>query len=170
MIQVYSGNGKGKTTAAVGQAVRASAAGKKVIFIFFNKKKDREFGEDKVLERIGVKTVFFAENHPAFCPSSEKNAMRKETLSGLKFVEKIFIDKSYDMIILDEILISVREGFISEEELLSFIRKKPDSINVVLTGRGLTQKIQNAADTVSIIKCVKHHYDKGVQAKAGIEY
>ncbi|MEO0260967.1 MAG: cob(I)yrinic acid a,c-diamide adenosyltransferase, partial [candidate division WOR-3 bacterium] len=86
------------------------------------------------------------------------------------FVEKIFNENKYDIIILDEINISVRDGFLKEEEILSLLDKKPYGIELILTGRGATEKMIEKADLVSEVKKIKHPYDKGIFARKGIEF
>ena len=172
LIQVYTGDGKGKTTAAIGLAARALGHGLKVCYINFHKgeHKDEHYGELKLLKQLGVDIYRFAERHPHFYKNEPVEKIRKECLLALKFIEEIFQQKKYDMLILDEILISVRDKFISEEELLGLLNKKPENLEIILTGRSATEKIIQIADLVSEIKKVKHPFDKGIQRRKGIEY
>ncbi|MDI6641782.1 MAG: cob(I)yrinic acid a,c-diamide adenosyltransferase [Elusimicrobiota bacterium] len=170
LIQVYTGDGKGKTTAAVGLASRAVAHGLKVCYIYFHKDPDKwEYGELKTLKKCGVEIYGFAKKHPHFYKDVSLEEIRQECLSAIKFIKQIYQEK-YDILILDEILISVRDKFITEEELLDLVNMKPEKLELVLTGRGATEKIIKQADLVSEIKKVKHPYDKGIQKRKGIEY
>ena len=171
LIQVYTGDGKGKTTAAVGLACRARGHNLKVRYAYFHKDPQKwEYGEQEVLKKLGVDVFGFAKKHPHFYKGVSKEEIRKECLKGLEFVRKIYQEDKYDILILDEILISLRDGFLKEEELLKILKTKPGNLELILTGRGATQKIIEQADLVSQIKKVKHPYDLGVQGREGIEY
>lgn len=170
-IQIYTGEGKGKTTAAVGLAVRAIGRDLKVGFIYFHKAPEKwGYGELKILEEIGVKVHGFAEKHPHFFEDAEEEEIREETLRGVEFVEGIFKEKSVDLLILDEIIISVRDDFLKEEELLELLDKKPEEMELVLTGRGASDALIERADLVSRIENVKHYFDEGMEGRPGIEF
>lgn len=166
LIQVYSGNGKGKTTAAIGQSIRAKASGLRVLFIFFFKDSPKEAA---LMEKAGIDVKFFAPHDPLFFPDSTEAKMREETIEGMEYAARILIDRTYDIVILDEILIALKSQYISEEELLGLIEKKSGQTELIITGRGITDKIRNIADLVSDIKKIKHPYDHGIQARQGIE-
>lgn len=171
LIQVYTGDGKGKTTAAVGQAVRARGHNLKVCYIYFHKDPRKwEYGEHKILKKIGVDVVGFAGRHPHFCKNVKANEVCKECLNGLEFVKMTYQKKRYDMLILDEINISVRDGFLSEKEVMDIVCAKPEKLELILTGRGAAKKIIKKADLVSKIEKVKHPYDLGIRRRIGIEY
>lgn len=169
LVQIYTGDGKGKTTAATGLALRAKSAGLNVFFIYFNKRKQNKYGEDKLLEKTGIKTRFFASKHPAFVKGISKAEMHKETVRGLKFVNNLFKKENYDVIILDEILISIKDRFIKEDELIELIRLKPSTTELILTGRGLTKKISKYASLISNINLINHPYNNGFVFRQGIE-
>ncbi len=169
LIQAYSGKGKGKTTAAVGQAVRAVSSGLKVLFVYFNKSKHEDVGEHIKMEEIGIKTIFFAQNHPCHHNKSTPDQMRIQTLKGLEYIRNTYKLNDYDLIVLDEILISLRDGFINENELLTLMNDKPENIELILTGRGITPEIENHADLVSEVKEIKHPLQQGIQYRQGIE-
>lgn len=171
LIQVYTGDGKGKSTAAIGQAVRAAGHGFKVGFVsFFKDPEVFGYGEYKSLERLGVKTFLFAMKHPHFYKDLNPKDVRQECLRGLALVKRLFQDPSWDMLVLDEINIAVRDAFIKEEEVLSLLEDKPEKLEVVLTGRGATQRIMEKADLVSEVREVRHPYRKGIKSREGIEY
>lgn len=96
--------------------------------------------------------------------------IRREAHDGVSKVIDEFFASNYDLIVLDEILISVRDGYLEEERLLDLIVTKPETVELVLTGRGATEKVIALADYVSEVKCVKHPYEKGVQSREGIEF
>jgi len=171
LIQIYTGDGKGKTTSAIGLIVRALAYNFKVCYIYFHKEpKIWEYGEHKILKILGVDIFGFAKTHPHFFKNISKEEIRKECLEGLNFIKKIFQENKYDMIILDEILISLRDGFLEEREILELLDSKPKNLELVLTGRGATDVLIEKADLVSEIKKIKHPYDKKIKRREGIEY
>lgn len=166
-IQVYTGNSKGKTTAALGLALRAAGAGLKVFIGQFIKK--RRCSEHKALERfkdlITVKqygTGFLKGGKPT---RSEITAAKK----GFEEIKKTISPKKYDMVILDEINIAVHNNLISVEELLDLLDKKPPEIELILTGRYADDKVIDRADLVTEMKEIKHYFRKGIKARVGIE-
>jgi cob(I)alamin adenosyltransferase len=171
LIQVYTGDGKGKSTAAIGQAVRAAGHGFKVAFVSFFKDPDVfGYGEYRSLEKLGVKTFIFARKHPHFYPDLDLNEVKKECRHGLQFVEELFRDPSWDMVVLDEINIALRDGFLTEGEVLALLGKKPEKLELVLTGRSAPEKVIEKADLVSEVREVKHPHNRGVKGREGIEY
>lgn len=171
LIQVYTGNGKGKTTAAVGLCVRAIAHKMKVGFIYFHKEPSiLKYGEHRILKKLGVDIFGFAEKHPCFSKGANKTGIRDDCIRAAEFIKHIFKTNKYNLLVLDEILISVRDGFLKENELLDIVAQKPKKLELILTGRGLTKGIIERADLVSEIKKVKHPYDAGVNSRRGIEY
>jgi len=170
LIQIYTGDGKGKTTAAIGLACRARGHNLRVCYIYFHKNPEKRDGEHQVLKKLGVKVKGFAKRHPHFYKDVNEEEVRKACLNGLEFVKKIFQGNKYDILILDEILISLRDGFLKEEEVLDILNSKPEDLELVLTGRGLTENINKRADLVSEIKKIKHPYDSGIKRRIGIEY
>jgi cob(I)alamin adenosyltransferase len=171
LIQVYTGDGKGKSTAAIGQAVRAAGHGFKVGFIsFFKDPEVFGYGEYKSLQKLGVKTFLFARKHPHFYKELNLDDVCRECSKGLEFIKELFRDPSWDMLVLDEINIAVRDGFLKEEDVLALLDMKPEKLELVLTGRGVGEKIIEKADLVSEIREVKHPYSQGIKSRKGIEY
>ena len=176
LIQVYTGDGKGKSTAAIGQAARAAGHGFKVGFVSFFKDPEAfgpeafGYGEYKSLKKLGIKTFLFAKKHPHFYKELNPDDVCQECSRGLEFIKELFQDPSWDMLVLDEINIAVRDGFLKEEEVLSLLETKPEKLELVLTGRGITEKIIEKADLVSEVKEVKHPYSQGIKSREGIEY
>jgi len=171
LIQVYTGDGKGKSTAAIGQAVRAAGHGFKVGFVsFFKDPEVFGYGEFESLQKLGIRTFLFARRHPHFYKKVSLDEVREECLKGIEFIKELFHDQSWDMLVLDEINIAVRDGFLKEEEILSLLEAKPERLELVLTGRGVTEKIIEKADLVSEIKEIKHPYEQGIGSREGIEF
>jgi len=166
LVQVYTGNGKGKTTAAWGQAMRASGQGLRVGIIQFFKGKGS--GEAKIAKKLSLDVYSFCPVHPFFGGKREK--LEKECREGLIFAKKIIQSKKYDLIILDEINIAMKDKFIGVNEVLDLIKKKPKGVELILTGRGAPKKIIEVADLVTEMREIKHPYQKGIKGRRGIEY
>lgn len=167
MIQVYTGNGKGKTTAALGLAIRAAGSGLQVYIGQFVKGKG--YGELTALKKIKNIKV---EQLGSACfikkaPTEKDIALAK---NGLEKIRKIISQRIYHMVILDEINIALRLGLLALEDIISLIRKTPKKIELVLTGRYAHPEILKIADLVSEIKERKHYFKKGVKARKGIEF
>lgn len=166
MIQVYTGNGKGKTTAALGLALRAAGAGKKVYIAQFVK--GRKYSELKTLKKIkNIKLERFG--RACFIkrnPCAKDYALAR---CGLAAVKKA-LKKKYGLIILDEINIALGLNLLDLKDVLEVIRKAPAKTELILTGRGAPAEIIKIADLVSEIKEVKHYFTKGVKGRKGIEY
>ncbi len=170
-VHIYTGDGKGKTTAAIGLAVRARAHNLRVCYISFHKNPVKgRYGETKSLKRLGVDVFCRAKKHPLCDKNLNKDKLAKECRKALAFVKTLFKAKQYNVVILDEINICVRDGFLKEQEVLNLLQKKPANLELILTGRGATKKLIKAAGLVSYIKEVKHPFKQGVKARKGIEY
>lgn len=171
LIQVYTGDGKGKSTAAIGQAVRAAGHGFRIGLVsFFKDPEAFGYAEYASLKKLGVQTFLFAKKHPHFYKELNPDDVRRECYQGLAFIKELFQDSSWDMLILDEINIAVRDGFLKEEDVLALLEAKPEKLELVLTGRGATEKMVQKADLVSEVKNVKHPYNRGVKSRKGVEY
>jgi len=168
-IQVYTGNGKGKSTAAIGQAVRAAGCGLKTYFVMFMK--EFPYNEVKSLEKLKdfITIVQIGKDDFVFKkvpPSEEEKSKVKNALAEAK--GKMLSGK-YNLIILDEIFVSIYFGLVSKEEVISFIDTKPENVELIMTGRYCSQEIVEKTDLVTEMKEVKHYYEKGVLAREGIE-
>ena len=166
MIQVYTGNGKGKTTAAFGLALRAAGAGLKVYIGQFIKKGD--YCEVKALKMIrNIK----AEQYGRGC-FIRKTPLQKDidlALKGFNKLKNIIRSKAYDVVILDEVNIAINLGLLKAEDVVSLIKSAPRKMELILTGRYAHPKIIAAADLVSEVKEIKHYYRKGIKSRIGIE-
>jgi len=171
LIQIYTGEGKGKTTAAVGLAIRACSHGLRVCYVYFHKDPEKwGYSEHVVLKKVGVDVFAFAKRHTSCDKKTELQAVRKDCLKGLDCIKKMYSQKKYDLLILDEINISLRDGFLKTEEVMPILTQKPAGLELVLTGRGAPQKFIKLADLVSRIRKIKHPYDRGIKRREGIEY
>lgn len=167
-IQVYTGNGKGKTTAAFGLALRAAGAGKKVYFAQFVKgkiyseiKAVRQHLPAVTIKQFGRGCLIVKE------PASEDILAAR---AGLDEVAGIITSGKYDLVVLDEATIAIYYGLFSVNELTGVLQKKPEKTEIIITGRYAPDELINMADLVTEMREVKHYYTKGVQARKGIEY
>lgn len=171
LIHIYTGDGKGKTTAAIGLATRALGCGLQVCYVSFHKKPEQYgYTEMDSLRKLGATVINKVKSHSmtdctldSIINSHEAEEAVEDILSLVKCVK-------YDLLIMDEILISLRDKYITEVQLINFISSKPENLELVLTGRGATEKIIELADYVSFIEKIKHPFDKGVLSRKGIEY
>ena len=171
LIHIYTGEGKGKTTASVGLAIRALGHNFNVVYAsFFKKPGALGYTEIDVLKSQGATVFSFAEGMPLANPQITPEEYHFSTKSGLAEIEKYVHKNQTELLVLDEILIAILCGFISEEELLSFVANKPLGMELVLTGRGATAAIKEVADYVTVLEKEKHPFDNGVASRIGIEY
>jgi cob(I)alamin adenosyltransferase len=171
LIHIYTGEGKGKTTASVGLAARALGHGMKVCYVHFNKRPELYgYHEIQSLQKLGATILGFTEGHWSFNRLVTKESSRKDVLNGLLELLSYIKNEDPDMLIMDEILISIRDGVIQESELLDFIDQKPEHLELVMTGRGASEGLIERADYVSNIQKIKHPYDRLITSRKGIEY
>jgi len=169
LIQVYTGDGKGKTTAAIGLAMRAIGKGFKVYMVQFLK--GRHYGEVETAKRLSDSFVLVQSGLDTFVkkgePSAEDLRLAHE---GLELARKAITGGEYDIVILDEINVAVELGVLTLDEILPVIDAKPDTVELVLTGRYAPAEFCERADLITEMKNVRHCYDKGVALREGIEY
>jgi cob(I)alamin adenosyltransferase len=171
LIHIYTGEGKGKTTAAVGLAVRALGHGLKVCYVHFNKRPELYgYNEIQSLQKLGATILGYTQGYWNFNRSVTRESSRIDVKNGLIDLSGFILGQAPDLLIMDEILISVRDNVISEDELLDFISQKPAHLELVLTGRGATERLIEKADYVSYIQKIKHPYDQKIFSRKGIEY
>jgi len=168
-IQIYTGNGKGKTTAAIGQAVRAAGFGLKTYIIQFMKEFPynelnslKHLKEWITIDQFGGDEFVYKKEPPG------KNEIDKAK-RGLAAAKAKMLSRKYDIIILDEVCVSIYFGLLSDEEILTFIKQKPENIELILTGRFCQDNIMDKADLVTEMREVKHYYQEGVTSRKGIE-
>jgi cob(I)alamin adenosyltransferase len=168
-VQIYTGNGKGKTTAAIGLAVRAAGAGLKVFIGQFIKMGDyseikalkERFSDLITLEQFGS-GGFIRDKKPS--PEQIQAAGK-----GLERIKKVMSSGEYDVIICEEVNVAVFLGLLTVEDLLELISSKPENLEIIFTGRDADPKLIEVADLVTEMKEIKHYYKAGVNARIGIE-
>jgi cob(I)alamin adenosyltransferase len=166
-VQVYTGDGKGKTTAALGLALRAAGAGLSIFIAQFVK--GMEYSEIKALENFSDRIRLKQYGRDCFIYHEPKKEDIEAARAGLEEVRKIIASGDYDVVILDEANIATYYNLFSVDELLELIDGKPDHVEIVITGRRADPRIIDRADLVTEMKEIKHYYAKGIEARKGIE-
>ena len=181
LVQVYTGPGKGKTTAALGLALRAVGHGLRVCFVQFMKS-DRSTGERAAAARLHPELEIHVFSAPHWgdrsqaskdtpwwnLPPSDED--KKQAGEGLLFAQRALSGGEYDIVVLDEIFAALKFELVSLDDVLGLIRAKPPAVELVLTGRDAPAEVIESADLVTEMNAVKHPYERGVPARKGIEY
>jgi len=164
-IQLYTGEGKGKTTASIGLCIRALGAGWKVLFVQFLKQ--GEYSEIKSLKRFEPQIKIAQFGIGKFVRGKPSNEEIKMAQEGIEFVKEQM--KYYDLVVLDEINVAVHFNVISLDKILDLIKRRPQSTELVLTGRWAKEELIEVADLVTEMRPIKHYFKKGVKSRTGIE-
>ncbi len=172
-IQIYTDNGKGKTTAAIGQSLRVLAYGGKVCIIQFFKPK--QIGEIKLLKRTfpeQIKICSICKKHPFFLSKKTKPSpqIKTECIKQWQKTKEEVLNNKYDLIVFDEINIALRDGFIRLKDFKELLKQKLDSQEWILTGRKVPCEIIKEANLVTEMKELKHYFKSGLKARRGVEY
>lgn len=171
LIHIYCGDGKGKTTAATGLAIRGAGHLMKVIFVQFMK--DGTSNELKILNDIDNIDVLVCKKHLGFSWNMDDETKKTAAQEYTKLFDTAVneaLEKDADMVIFDEIMSAISCGFVTEEKVLKFLNEKPEKLEIVMTGRNPSEVLMNKADYISEIKKIKHPFDNGVESRVGIEY
>ena len=171
LIHIYCEDGKGKTTAAMGLAIRAAGREKKVFITQFLK--SGKSGELVSLDKL-KDYVTFLPGKPVNkfiwnMNDEEKKDAKKEHTSRFREIVEIIKKNEYDLLILDEIIATINNGFIELEEVVNFLKNKPDTLEVVMTGRDPKEELIEIANYVTEMKCIKHPFREGIPSRIGIE-
>lgn len=168
-VQIYTGNGKGKTTAAIGQAVRAAGFGLKTFIVQFMKEYPynelnslKYLNEWITIEQIGGDKFVYKKELP-----DEKELAKAK--KGLQTAKEKMLSGEYDLIILDEAMVAIYFKLLKTDELIDFIKLKPENVELILTGRYCPDELIELADLITEMKEVKHYYQKGITSRRGIE-
>ena len=175
LVQIYTGDGKGKTTAAFGLALRAAGQGNKVLIYQFLKPPSLDIGERFALELGAVRIRTEAIDVPWDMSESlkdEKTVARMQTAisEALERIAQTAEKRFYDVIILDEIVFCLSKGLAKLEDIKSIVDRKDPAVEIILTGSGATGELIEMADLVTEMKNIKHPFDKGLPARRGIEF
>lgn len=188
-VQVYTGDGKGKTTAAIGLAIRALGAGKRVLFLQFMKQ--ATYSEHRILEGLSPRLRVIALGKPYFVaradqlppgaaaacgdnlivfPPGQPPADYVELMrEGLRLAREALTTRDYDLIVLDELNVALHLGLVDLQEVLALLAARNSTVEVVITGRGAPEELIREADLVTEMRDVKHYFRQGVPARRGIE-
>jgi cob(I)alamin adenosyltransferase len=168
-IQIYTGNGKGKTTAALGLALRAAGHGLRTVIIQFMKGWI-DYGEIGGVKMLAPRVELHQCGRDTFVnPKNPDQVDLDLAKKGLALAEEAIRSKQADILILDEIVCTVSFNLIEEERILQLMKDKPVGMELILTGRGATEKMIEIADLVTEMRDIKHYYEEGVDARIGIE-
>jgi cob(I)alamin adenosyltransferase len=169
LIQVYTGDGKGKTTCALGLAFRAVGQGFKVFMIQFLK---TDFtGEVEAARRLAPDFTIQSFGTPGFPRLTDPAPETLEAiLQAFTRARQVILDGQHDLVILDEVNLSLTYGLVSLQEMLEVLRRRPSHVEVVLTGRAAPPELVDLADLVTEMRPVKHYFEAGIKARRGIEW
>ncbi|MHC4291755.1 MAG: cob(I)yrinic acid a,c-diamide adenosyltransferase [Planctomycetota bacterium] len=175
LVQIYTGNGKGKTTAALGLALRAAGHGAKVLIYQFLKPSNLPLGERGLLNAHceGITIRWLDEPWDMFQSMKDQQELqrvRDSIHTVMQEMETAAHEKYYDLIVLDEIVFCLGEGLASMDDIKELIEHRDPRVELVLTGRGASDELIELADLVTEMRPVKHPYDNGTAARKGIEY
>jgi cob(I)alamin adenosyltransferase len=175
LVQIYTGDGKGKTTAAFGLALRAAGQGHKVLVYQFLKPPSLDIGERFSIKlgavRIRVEALDMEWDMKTSLEDEQQRAKAKTAITEvLTRIAETAQKRFYDVIILDEIVFCYSVGLAKLEDIKKIIDKKDGLVEIVLTGKGADEKLMEMADLVTEMKKIKHPFDKGINARRGIEY
>jgi cob(I)alamin adenosyltransferase len=169
LVHIYTGNGKGKTTAATGVIVRALGQGQKVLLARFLKPEKPETGEIKFLKQQPGITILTA-GIGIIGKMPEKDLVVKSVVETFAEAKQLLASGDFDLAVFDEINNSMHNGYIATEEIARLIEERPEQMNLVLTGRNAPVEIQELADLVTSMEKIKHPYDNGIPARKGLEF
>ncbi len=171
MIQIYTGKGKGKTTAGLGLAIRAFGQNMKVAIIYFDKG-GQDYGERNTLKKLELPffvTGLNRRNDDGTFRFTITDEDKIEAKRGLQLVYDLY-QQNYDLIVLDEINSTVALDMLNTEEVCAMMQAKPEQLELVMTGRNVPQLMLDLADLVTEMTPIKHYFSKGVPARRGIEF
>jgi len=169
LVQVFTGDGKGKTSAAMGAVVRALGHGLKVYIVFFMKG-DYSSGERNILSQLPNVTVESFGSEEFIDPANIKPEDREQAKKALAAAGEAMLSGSYDLVVLDEVNLAVAWSLVEVDEVLKLIEDKPEGVELILTGRRADSRLVQSADLVTEMLKIKHPYDEGAAAREGIEY
>jgi len=167
LVLVHTGDGKGKSTAAFGLALRAHGRGKPVLIYQFMKVPSARFGEHRIFEKLGVPIIGLGDGFS--WKSKDLDHSADLAREGWARAEATIRSGDHFLVVLDEIMYPLRYGWVPLDAVLACLRERPSHVHVVLTGRGAPAELIALADTVTEMTLVKHHYKAGVPAQRGIE-
>jgi cob(I)alamin adenosyltransferase len=169
LVQVFTGEGKGKTTAALGAVIRALGHGLRVYIVYFMKG-DYPYGERNILSKLPNVTIASFGSLEFVDPVNVKPEEKEQARQALAATREAMLSGNYDLIVLDEINLAVVWKLVELDEVVRLITDKPQNVELILTGRQADTKLVQLADLVTEMLKIKHPYDKGIMGRKGIEY
>jgi len=169
LVQVFTGDGKGKTTAALGAVMRALGQGLRVYVVFFMKG-DYPYGERRILAQLPDVDLASFGSLDFVDPANVRPQDREQARQALAAAREAIFSDNYDVAVLDEINVAVAFGLIPLDEVMALIRDKPPGVELILTGRKAHPELVRVADLVTECLKIKHPYDRGIGSRRGIEY
>lgn len=169
LVQIFTGNGKGKTTAALGTVLRAAGHGLRVFIVFFMKG-DYAYGEYGSLAKLPNVVVSSFGFRKLTDPTNIKPEEREQAKLALASARDAILSGDYDLVVVDEINVALSYNLIELEDVIQLIKDKPSNVELILTGRYVDTKLVEMADLVTEMVKVKHPFDRGIKARKGIEY
>lgn len=169
MVEIFTGNGKGKTSAALGITLRALGHGLRVYIVFFMKG-DFPYGEQKILSELSNVTFDRFGFETFVDPANVKPEEKEEARKALQAARQALLSQKYDIVVLDEVNVAAAWNLVDIEDVIKLIREKPEKVELILTGRYADERLIAMADLVTDMVKVKHPYDKGVLSREGIDY
>jgi len=169
LVEIFTGEGKGKTSAALGAIIRALGHGLRVYIVFFMKG-DFPYGEQKILCQLPNCTVERFGFKEFVDPANVKPEEKEEATKALEAARKAMLSLKYDVVILDEVNVAIAWKLIAVNDVMELVHEKPEKVELILTGRYADPKLIELADLVTNMVKVKHPFDKGILSRKGIEY
>lgn len=169
LLMVYTGAGKGKTTAALGMGLRCLGHGMNLAVVQFIKGAI-DTAEERILKSFGNQVVFLRMGEGYTWETQDRERDRQVAQEAWRQVEKFLQDPAFGMVILDELNIAIHHDYVSLDQVLQAVARRPPMLHVVITGRGAKQELIDAADLVSEMKMIKHPFRKGIKAQKGVEF
>ncbi|MFA4954369.1 MAG: cob(I)yrinic acid a,c-diamide adenosyltransferase [Patescibacteria group bacterium] len=175
MLQLYTGEGKGKTTAALGLVLRATGAGKKIAWIAFDKGGEGHYSERKTIRERLPEVEYFVTGLDRIMADGQFRFSvlpqdMEEGKRGLEILERLLNEKRHGLIVLDEINSSAALGIVDAQKVADLLKQAPPEIEIILTGRNAPPEFLALADLVTEMKAHKHYFDAGIEAREGIDY
>lgn len=167
LVIVNTGDGKGKTTAALGLMFRAWGHNMKVVMLQFVKKSTSNYGEHRAARKIGIEIV--AQGAGFTMGGKNEAANRRLSITLWQQAKELINSGDYRIVVLDELTYPLKFGWLTTQEVIDFLKTRPDTVHVVITGRDAPQELIDFADMVTEMREIKHHLKKGVKAQKGIE-
>lgn len=170
LVSIFTGDGKGKTTAAIGTVVRAAGHGLRSFVVFFMKGENFVHGEINILSKMTNVTLASFGQNGWVDKSNVKPEHKKKARLALAAAREAMLSGNYDLVVLDEINIAIDYDLIELDEVIKLVRDKPQNMELILTGRNIDTELVKMADLVTEMLMIKHPYARGIKARQGIDY